>query len=578
MIKILIAFFLMLNIFLGVKPVFAIVDPLSVPNNKFGIHIISPTPEEASPAASLVNSSGGDWGYITVLVESKNRDENKWKTFFNDLRRRHLIPLVRLATQPEGDHWKRPYDGEEQAWADFLDNLNWPTKNRYVVVYNEPNHGREWGNTVDAGDYARTLDKTISALKKKSPDFFIINGGLDAATPNKLPAYLDEENFLRAMNDAVPGIFNRLDGWSSHSYPNPGFIGSPDDNGKGSIRTWVWELQKLRELGLQKTLPVFITETGWKHAEGMVLDKNLPSAEKVAEYYKKAFEQAWTSNQIVAVTPFLLNYQESPFDHFSFKKYTGEKQNQKILAAEYPDYLPPFYTLQQMIKSAGSPIQQDQSVLTSGGFYPSVIENQIFQTSLTFKNTGQSIWNERGQVRLNFNKEAAELGLKDVIIPQDQKIEPGQEYTFRFSYKAPRKGKYVITFNLFNTDKQFTSNAYTFTSEAKASVVLKVKSSLEWKKSSAGQYVLQIAGLINKTLENIIIGDGGVSSEIEAKYLLPDQAYDFTLKKPYYLPKTIHQTVTSGVNLLDFGKLEPDIASAILNPIHLWELLPFSNN
>ena len=124
-------------------------NPLAVPNNKLGIHIITASVDEASAAATLVNSNG-DWGYITVLIERKDRDQNKWQQFFDNLRRWHLIPLVRLATEPEGDFWKRPYQGEEQAWADFLDSLNWPVKNRYVIIYNEPNHGQEWGNRVDA--------------------------------------------------------------------------------------------------------------------------------------------------------------------------------------------------------------------------------------------------------------------------------------------------------------------------------------------------------------------------------------------------------------------------------------------
>ena len=94
------------------QSVHAVVDPLSVANNKFGIHLIQAIPDESSPAASLVNTNG-DWGYITVLVESKDRNQNKWQEFFNDLRRRHLIPIVRLATQPEGGFWKRPYEGEE---------------------------------------------------------------------------------------------------------------------------------------------------------------------------------------------------------------------------------------------------------------------------------------------------------------------------------------------------------------------------------------------------------------------------------------------------------------------------------
>src|SRR3989344_7005670 len=119
----------------------AIVDPLAVPNNRFGIHLIQATHDESSPAAQLVNSSGGDWGYITVLIEGKDKSKDKWQAFFDDLRRRHLIPLVRLATIPDSaGFWKRPDEGEAQVWADFLDSLNWPTKNRYVIVYNEPNH------------------------------------------------------------------------------------------------------------------------------------------------------------------------------------------------------------------------------------------------------------------------------------------------------------------------------------------------------------------------------------------------------------------------------------------------------
>src|SRR3990167_8184431 len=181
----------------------AVVDSLSVPNNKFVIHIISATPDESSPAASLVNTNG-DWGYITFLIESKDRNENKWQEFFNDLRRRHLIPIVRLATKPLNEHWERPYEGEEEAWADFLDNLNWPTKNRYVIIYNEPNHATEWGNFVDAKSYAIILDKTITALKQKNSDFFVLNAGFDASTPSQPPQYEDEIVFMQQMNEAVP--------------------------------------------------------------------------------------------------------------------------------------------------------------------------------------------------------------------------------------------------------------------------------------------------------------------------------------------------------------------------------------
>src|SRR5687768_14613965 len=86
----------------------AVVNPLSVPNNPFGIHLLAPIPEETKDAKTLVNSSGGDWGYVTVLIESKDRDKAKWQGYFDDLRRSHLIPLVRLATKPDGSFWEKP--------------------------------------------------------------------------------------------------------------------------------------------------------------------------------------------------------------------------------------------------------------------------------------------------------------------------------------------------------------------------------------------------------------------------------------------------------------------------------------
>src|SRR3989339_833535 len=80
--KVQVALLLLCLLFFGVRPVDAIVDPLAVPNNRFGIHIIGATPDESSPAANLVNTNG-DWGYVTFLIESKDRNHEKWQEFFN---------------------------------------------------------------------------------------------------------------------------------------------------------------------------------------------------------------------------------------------------------------------------------------------------------------------------------------------------------------------------------------------------------------------------------------------------------------------------------------------------------------
>lgn len=262
---------LLIGILCQAVPVLAITDPLSTPNNRFGVHLIQATPDESSPAASLVNSNGGDWGYVTILIEQKDKNKDKWQAFFDDLRRRRLIPLVRLATEPEGDKWKRPSMDDLSSWADFLNSLNWPTKNRYIIVYNEPNHGAEWGGVTDSRSYAQILNKAIDEFKKRSDDFFMLNAGFDASTPHEPPNYYDEISYLQEMNEEVPGIFNKLDGWVSHSYPNPGFVGHPNGVGRTSVRGWIWEQQILGSLGLSKILPIFITESGWRVPKSRVL-------------------------------------------------------------------------------------------------------------------------------------------------------------------------------------------------------------------------------------------------------------------------------------------------------------------
>lgn len=532
---ILLVFFLF-TVTCNLSTAYAIVDPLVVPNNKFGIHIISATPDESSPAAQLVNTNG-DWGYITVLIEAKDRNENKWQEFFNDLRRRHLIPIVRLATKPVNEYWERPYGKEYEAWADFLDKLNWPTKNRYVVVYNEPNHGKEWGSVVDPKNYAEVLDNTITALKSKNRDFFVLNAGFDASAPHQPPEYFDEELFLKEMEKAVPGIFNKLDGWVSHSYPNPAFAGSPNAYGRGTVSGWMWELQVLRNLGLTKNLPVFITETGWKR------NKRL-SSEMIGEYLQTAFLNAWSNDQIMAVTPFLLNYQEPLFEDFSFKNPAG-------------GYYPQYEKIQGMLKISGQPVQENKAELTKGEIFSSIVSGQSYLISLVFKNTGQSIWDQK--VRLGVIQGGKELGIENVTV--DKMVEPGQEYTFNLKLKAPQSGTFKVVLNLFSNGKQFGSPNLEFTTEVKAPVILVIKSGLKWKKDFSGNYFLTISGPIGEKTLTV-----NLNKELEARFLLPDYAFDFTLERPYYYPVRLRQTLKPGVNILDFGSLQPDIFSAILKP------------
>lgn len=326
-------------LFFAPTQVLAIVDPLSVQNNKYGIHIIDEN--DLDNAAKLVNTTG-DWGYVTMVITETDRNKAKWQKIFDRMRELHLIPIIRIATRAVADWWEKPKASDAQNWADFLGSLYWVTKNRYVIVFNEPNHAAEWGSTINPAEYAEILKIYSLTLKNASTDFFILPAGLDASAQNGRST-MDEVDFLRTMVFQEPDILSLIDGWTSHSYPNPGFSGKVTDTGRGTLRTYQWELDILKSLGLGKTLPVFITETGWAHQEGSG-NRYYYSADTIAGFLGAAAQNIWSDSQIAALTPFILNYQSYPFAAFSW---------QKLNTSEFY----PFYeTYKSLAKVSGKPI------------------------------------------------------------------------------------------------------------------------------------------------------------------------------------------------------------------------------
>lgn len=296
---------------------YAIVDPISVQNNKFGVHILFPS--ELSEAAALVNSSGGDWGYVTIPIQATDKNLIKWQKFMDDARSLHLIPIIRVATENYYFNtrvWRKPDEADILDFANFLNSLNWPTKNRYVVIFNEVNRSDEWGEDTNPAEYAEALRYAISAFKSKNEDFFIISAGLDNASANVSKESMDEYRFMEEMNNAVPGIFSQIDALGSHSYPNPGFSKPPSVVTPKSISSYKYEKDLANNLS-NKSLPVFITETGWS--------LNMVSESNVASYYEEAFGSVWDDRDIVAVTPFLLRAGAGPFAQFSLINSLGGK-------------------------------------------------------------------------------------------------------------------------------------------------------------------------------------------------------------------------------------------------------------
>lgn len=320
---------------------FAISNPLEVPNNRYGIHIIDEN--DLDNAAVLVNSSGGDWGYVTIVIPENERKTDKWNAIFDRMRILHLIPIIRIASSVKDGVWKAPTSEDIPLWIEFLSSLSWVSKNRYVILFNEPNHAKEWGGKLDPGGYAILTASLSAQLKASSEDFFILPAALDASAPNS-PATMDEKLFLRDVLAVVPDYFDRFDGWNSHSYPNPGFSGKVASSGRGTLRTFLWEKEVLKQLGITKTFPVFITETGWAHAEGTRFDGRFYSAVSLSDLIDRASRTIWMDNSIVALTPFILNYQGDPFSNFSWQKL-GEN-----------NFYPQFDTYRLIPKVRGMPL------------------------------------------------------------------------------------------------------------------------------------------------------------------------------------------------------------------------------
>lgn len=333
-------------------PVWAVENPLAVTNNKFGLHILFP--EEIFEASKYVNSNG-DWGYVTIPLRSNDKDFTKWQTFMSNARSLHIIPIIRIATEnisPDSRIWRKPTEPDIVEFANFLNSIDWPIKNRYVIVFNEVNRGDEWGGSAQPAEYAQLLSFATTVFKSKNKDFFIISAGLDNAAPLKPGEFYDWKTYLSEMNAAVPGIFHQIDGFSSHSYPNPAFSQPPSKTDEQSIATFRYEQDDMKEM-IGKTLPVFITETGWSQA--------LLTDEVISQYYKESFEGVWKDEHIVAITPFLLQSGTQPFDVFSLVSKTGSPSAQLL-------------TLQSFTKTKGTPVLSVKSTPTKTVIKPTVVQ------------------------------------------------------------------------------------------------------------------------------------------------------------------------------------------------------------
>lgn len=487
-------------------------------NNKFGIHITNEA--DLNDAAKLVNSSGGEWGYVTLVIREDERDIARWQSVFDSMRELKLIPLVRLATKTEGTNWKKPIPSDADSWVDFLSSLNWVVKNRYVILFNEPNHAGEWGGIINPREYAQVASVFQKRLKETSADYFILPAGLDSSAPNSSKT-MAADKYWSLMASEVPKIFTIFDGWNSHSYPNPAFSSLPSQSGRGSVRSFSWEVSFLSRYGLRQDTPVFITETGWVHnenAKSKVLGFN---SETVGKFFQDAWANAWSDKRIKAVTPFILNYPGDPFTNFSWKNPVSN------------EYYPQFAAVQAIPKVKGEPEQEHKSTLIEHSLPNKTVTSSSYVSIIKFQNFGQSIWSEEAGFSLDFKINGEKANLENFSIGYTK---PRETAEVKINFRSPSKpGVIQVSVQMLYKNQKF-GDLLTHSIEVLEPPKLKIYVSSLFG-SANGQDIKLLVYKNNepvKEITNLSFEKG--SGEVELRDISPEEQYRFVLIKPYHLP------------------------------------------
>ena len=248
---------------------------LATNGNKLGVHILET--EELSEVAKLLP----DGGFVTVPVRLDQLGEIKWQKFFDEADKFRFIPIIRLATSHNGKYWERPTKYDIVKFAGFFSKLDWHRGELIVIAFNEPNHAPEWGGKVDPANYGASLTFLVDWFATEPKQYLVLPAALDAAAGNS-PATMALNLFLERLISEFPETIDKLAGWNSHAYPNPGFAGNPTDSHKMSVRSYQYELDEIKKR-TGKDLPAYITETGW--------DQNKVKIKLIPQYFQFAYQK-----------------------------------------------------------------------------------------------------------------------------------------------------------------------------------------------------------------------------------------------------------------------------------------------
>ncbi len=303
-----------LHILLALFLLLPAASPVYARGEILGIHILSTA--ELPKAQELLSNGDDKDKFVTVPLTLNDLSKAAaWQTFLDDAHRLKIRPIIRLTTRFENGTWQQPTRKDIIAFAQFLSSLEWHRPELTVILFNEPNHAKEWGGSIDPTGFA---DITLFALQwfsTETKEYTLLPAALDLAADGR-GGTQEAFSYWKIALAHAPEILDYIDGWNSHSYPNPAFAASPNKSGKNSLRGYTHELSFLQHY-TKRELPVYITETGW--------DQNMLTKNTLFSYFQKAFTDIWSKDtRIVAVTPFVLQGAPGNFAPFSFLDAAGK--------------------------------------------------------------------------------------------------------------------------------------------------------------------------------------------------------------------------------------------------------------
>lgn len=302
------------SILLAMLLLFPTVTPVLARGEVLGIHILQIG--ELSKARELLENGDDKDKFVTVPLTLDDLSKpDQWQGFFDEAHRLKVRPLIRLTTRYSNGAWQVPTRADIIAYSAFLSSLEWHRPELTVILFNEPNHAKEWGGTIDPDGFAHVSYFASSWFATESKDYTILPAALDLAADGR-NGTMEAFAYWKKVFANTPEYLTYFEGWNSHSYPNPAFRANPSKSGQNSLRGYTNELAFLNQY-TQKILPVYITETGW--------DQNALSSGTLRSYFQKAFSDIWSKDErIVAVTPFVLQGAPGNFAPFSFLDASGK--------------------------------------------------------------------------------------------------------------------------------------------------------------------------------------------------------------------------------------------------------------